>query len=88
MKIQIEPHTLQRAQERGSSEKEIKETLLEGAIISARSGRQAKMKVFPFNAERNGKFYKQKKVEVYYLIENDIIITVTIYVFFGNFENH
>lgn len=34
---------------------------------------------------RNGKKYEQKKMEVYYMEENNIIITVTVYVFYGKF---
>jgi hypothetical protein len=86
MQIQIEPHTLQRANERGASEKEIEETLLSGNSISAKNNRLGKTKVFTFNSERNDKFYKQKKVEVYYVIEHQTIFTITVYVFFGNFE--
>lgn len=87
MEIPIEQHTLLRAKERGASEEEIKDTVITGISISAKSGRQARMKVFSFTSERNGKIYKQKKIEVYYITENDIIITVTVYVFFGNFED-
>lgn len=85
MIIQIEPHTLQRASERGASESEIKETIEKGTNILGRSGRLGKAKIFPFNKERNGRFYEQKKLEVYYIIENQIIITITIYVFYGKF---
>ena len=86
MHIQIEPHTLQRAYERGTTEEEIKDTLITGVSIAAKNNRLAKAKVFTFNAERNGKFYKEKKLEVYYTIEKETIITITVYVFFGNFE--
>jgi hypothetical protein len=46
----------------------------------------AKSKIFPFKDYRNGKYYEQKKIEVYYVIEHNEIITVTVYVFFGKFE--
>jgi hypothetical protein len=36
---------------------------------------------------RLGKFYEQKKVEVFYIIEKDTIITVTVYVFYGKWES-
>jgi hypothetical protein len=42
--------------------------------------------VFSFEQVRNGKFYTQKKLEVYYIIEDETIETVTVYVFFGNFK--
>lgn len=85
MKIHIEPHTLQRASERGASEGEIKDVIESGEKISAKSKRLGKSKIFSFNNFRLGKFYKEKKVEVYYIIEGENIYTVTIYVFYGKF---
>jgi hypothetical protein len=32
---------------------------------------KASRKYFPFNLERNGTFYKEKKLEVYYVTENE-----------------
>lgn len=86
MHIQIEPHTLLRANERGASEDEIIETINNGIVFTAKLNRMAKFKVFNFNKFRNGKFYEQKKLEVFYLIENNEIITITVYVFYGKFE--
>ncbi len=86
MKIQIDPHTLQRANERGASEIEILETLEDGINILAKPGRLGKSRVFRFDNFRNNKHYEEKKVEVYYLIENENIITVTVYVFYGKFN--
>ena len=85
MIVQIEPHTLQRAIERGATEDEIKDTLEKGVNILARQGRLGKSKTFAFNKERNGKYYEQKKLEVYYTIEQQRIITITVYVFYGKF---
>ena len=85
MKIQIEPHTLQRAVERGASESEIIETIEKGTSILGKYGRLCKSQIFSYANTRNGKFYDDKKIEVYYLIEQEIIITVTVYVFYGKF---
>ncbi len=85
MKIQIEPHTLLRAQERGALLNEIEETIISGIAETAKNNRFSKSKVFSFNSERNGKFYPEKKLEVFYVIENEIIITITVYVFYGKF---
>ena len=85
MKIQIEPHTLQRAIERGASENEIIEVLRSGINILGKSGRLGKSKIFPFNNSRIGKYYEEKKVEVFYIIEQQNIITITVYVFYGKF---
>jgi len=86
MIIRIEEHTLMRANERGATENEIIETIKNGIIIKAKLERLAKSKIFSFNNIRNGKYYEQKKIEVYYIIEHNEIITITVYVFFGKFE--
>lgn len=57
MKIQIEPHTLQRAEERGTNIEEIEIVLEQGTEIPARGNRKAKAKVFTFKKERLGKYY-------------------------------
>ena len=85
MKIQIEPHTLQKAIERGATEKEIIEVLESGINILGKYGRPGKFKVFLFNNKRIGRYYEQKKIEVYYVIERETIFTITVYVFYGKF---
>ncbi len=81
--IQIEPHTLQRAIERGAIESEIINVLQSGINILGKFGRLGKSKIFYFNNTRLGKYYEEKKVEVYYIIELQNIITITVYVFYG-----
>lgn len=85
MNIQIAPHTLQRAAERGATEAEIKDTIESGTSILAKSGRLGKLKVYSYDQQKNGKYYSQKKIEVYYIIEQKTIVTVTVYVFYGKF---
>lgn len=87
MKIQIEPHTLQRAEERGTNITEIQIVLEQGKEIPARGNRKAKAKVFTFKKERLGKYYEEKRVEVIYMEENETIITVTVYVFYGEWKD-
>ncbi len=84
--IQIDTHTLERAEERGTSEKKIKDVIESGLIIPVKYGRKGKAKVYKFGQNRHGKFYEQKRVEVIYVIEDNIIITVTVYVFYGKWE--
>jgi len=86
MKIQIDIHTLRRAEERGANEEEIKDVINTGFLISAKYDRIGKAKVYNFKQERNGKYYEQKRVEVIYTLEKDFIITVTVYVFYGRWE--
>ena len=44
MKVQIDPHTLERAEERGTNEDEIKDVIKTGFAISAKYGGQEKLK--------------------------------------------
>jgi hypothetical protein len=86
MKIQIDPHTLDRAKERGTSAKEIKDVIKTGFTVPAKFGRMGKAKVYDFKQKRHNKYYEQKRVEVIYTIEGGVIITVTVYVFYGNWK--
>jgi len=49
MKVQIDPHTLERAEERGTDEDEIKDVIKTGFTISAKYGRMGKaiLKIHP-----------------------------------------
>jgi hypothetical protein len=86
VEIQIDPHTVERALERGTNEMEIKDVIRSGSPISAKRGRLGRAKVYPFQQERHGKYYEQKRVEVIYTIEWGIIVTVTVYVFYGKWS--
>jgi len=83
MRIQIDPHTLERAEERGTNEEEIKDVINTRFSISGKYGRMGKVKTYDFKARRHGKYFQQKRVEVFYTIKGDDIITVTVYVFYG-----
>lgn len=86
MQIRIEPHTLQRAEERGTSAQEIEDVMRTGTDVPAKGGRRAKAKVYPFRQMRLGKYYEQKRVEVIYTVEAETLVTVTVYVFYGMWE--
>ena len=83
MEIQIDTHTLERAEERGTNEDEIKEVIRTGFAIPAKYGRIGKAKIYRFEQNRLDKYYEEKRVEVFYTVQEDIIITVTVYVFYG-----
>lgn len=87
MRIQIDSHTLERAEERGANENEIKEVIRNGFSVIAKYGRQGRGKIYDFRQKRNNVYYEQKKVEVFYTIEKNVIITVTVYVFYGKWED-
>lgn len=86
MKIQIDPHTLERAEERGANKEEIQEVIETGIPVAAKRDRLSKAKVFDFGQIWNNKFYNQKRVQVIYTIEQDTIITSTVYVFYGEWK--
>ena len=78
MEIRIDPHTLERAEERGTDEAEIKDVINSGVPIPARHGRLGKAKVYDFGRQRHGKCYEQKRVEVICAVEGAAIVTVTV----------
>jgi hypothetical protein len=82
----FDPHTLKRAEERGASLEEIRDVIENGFPAGARHQRLSKIKVYPFNRKRHGVLYEQKRVEVIYTRENDTVVTVTVYVFYGKWE--
>ena len=86
MDIVLDNHTKERANERGISEDEIIDTIENGDNFQAKLNRLGKYKIFPFNNTRNKVYYKQKRVEVIYFIEKSKIITVTVYAFYGKWE--
>lgn len=87
LKLQIAPHTLERAEDRGTTEDEIRDVIENGKLTPAKRNRLMKAKVYPYGRRRLGKYYKQKRVEVIYTVEEDTIVTVTVYVFFGAWED-
>ena len=86
MRIRIDPHTLERLEERGATEEEIQDVIETGLVIPGKHGRIGKAKIYGFNEERHGIYYEQKRVEVFYIIEENVIVTVTVYVFYGKWE--
>ena len=86
MEIQIDQHTLERAEERGTNENEIIDVINTGFSISAKYGRIGKAKIYNFKQRRNRKYFEQRRDEVFYIVEKEVIITVTVYVFYGKWE--
>jgi hypothetical protein len=44
-------------------------------------------KFYDFKQLRHNRYFEQKRVEVIYITEEDVIITVTVYVFYGYWES-
>ena len=87
MKIRIDQHTAKRAVERGTSEDEIRDVLKTGTPAPMARGRLRKAKVYDFGRERLGRHYRQKRVEVIYVMDEDTVVTVTVHVFFGQWKD-
>jgi len=87
MKIHIESHTLARAKERGTDEEEIRDVIGTGIPITAKYGRIGKAKIYNYKRKWLNKYYEQKRVEVIYTIEKNVIITITVHVFYGKWED-
>ncbi|MDI6788953.1 MAG: hypothetical protein QME51_11330, partial [Planctomycetota bacterium] len=83
----IDPHTLERAEERGTNQKEIIEVITWGFTIPAKYGRFGKAKIYNFGQKRHNIYYEQKRVEVFYATEGDIIVTITVYAFYGKWKD-
>ena len=84
--IQIDPHTLDKAEERGTNEEEIRDVIDTDSSIPAKYGREGKAKAYNFGQKRHGNYYEQKRVEVFYTVEREKIVTITVYVFYGKWE--
>jgi len=86
MQIDIDPHTLERALERGATFAEIAQVVESGAPAEARGDRVARSLVFPFDGERNGRHYAEKRVKVIYVVEAQRVVTVTVLVYYGKWD--
>lgn len=85
-KINIEPHTLQRMEERGVEKAEVIEVIRNGKDFDVKYNRHGKYKIFDFNDEYLGKYYRHKRVEVIYIEEDEEVVTVTVMAFYGKWE--
>jgi len=86
MRIRLSSHTETRATERGTNEKEIRDIFYSGYPIPAKYGHLGKAKIFDFHEKRHGECFAQKRAEIFYVEENDDIIILTVYVFYGKWE--
>ena len=87
MMVQFSHHALLRARERGTTREEIEAVLASGDPVPAKQGRSCMRKLFQVDEVRQGRRYSQKTVEVYHVVEGDVIVVVTVYVFFGGWES-
>jgi len=83
LEIRIDPHTLDRARERGTDPDEIRDVIRNGSAVPARSGRFRTTRAYDFGQTRLGKHYERKRVDVIYVQDGDVVTTVTVIVQYG-----
>ena len=86
MKIEIIEHAKIRMAEREASEIEVRETVKDGITIKAKKGRKAKEKLFDYGKSWQGKNYPYKKVKAVYVEEGSVLVVITVYVYYGIWE--
>ena len=72
--------------ERGVSEEEVWQTIDHGKVAVAREQRLGREMVFTDGYVRKKIFYPHKQVSVIFVRENDDIVIVTIFAFYGRWE--
>jgi len=65
MKIRLHPHALERIEERGATEDEVRATVESGETFPAKFERVGFRRNFSFNSMWRGRSYQTKQVEVY-----------------------
>ena len=87
MKIRIDPHTLERAEDRGATEEEIQDVLENGEFISAKRDRLMKAKVYPYGRKRLENFTSKSGLKLSTCWKIAFMVTVTVYVYYGLWED-
>lgn len=80
MAVIFHPHALLRMEERGATADEVIETIEEGRVSHARSGRLKYTMEYAFRGYRGAYCYSKKKVDVYAFPEEEDIIVFTVVV--------
>jgi len=80
----LHPHLRARMYQRGVTRDEIERTLNEGwGATDAKPGMLGKMMVFPYEAEWEGQFYREKEVTVYYKVTDEGFVLLTVKARYG-----
>jgi len=87
VRIRIDPHTLVQARKRGVTVSEMEDVLRTGQAVPAGRGRLGRELVFQYKAFWQGRYHEHKKVRVIYVNEGGTLVTVTVYTFYGKWEN-
>jgi hypothetical protein len=80
----LHPHLLARMKQRGIAIQEIEDTLNLGeAVRDAKEGTLGKRLVFQHSEHWEGKWFEEKEVTVYYILEDAQIILLTVIARYG-----
>jgi len=80
--IAFSKHSLLRIKERKTTKQEVIEAIREGGWQPAQKGRLTCSKVFLFEKEHYGRYYKYKEVVPIFIEEKEQILVITVYTFF------
>jgi len=81
----LHAHLAARMAQRGVSVEELEEVVNDGwPAIDAKTGMEGRVKVFPYNAEWEGKLFAEKEVTVYYKRAEYRIVVLTVKARYGS----
>jgi len=86
VKIEIIEHAKIRMAARGASESEVRETIRDGIPVKAKRGRKAKEKLFHYGKTWQGRSFFHKRLKVIYVEEENTLVVITVYVYYGRWE--
>ncbi len=77
MSVRIDPHAMERMEERGATEEEVLATVECGESFPAKLGRTGFRRNFVFRGLWKGKWYETKQVEVYAARDGEDWLVIT-----------
>ncbi len=78
----ISPHARVQMELRGATDDEVEAAISQGERLPARSGRTAFRKNFTFRAVWKSRYYETKQVVPIVVEEDEVLVIVTVYVFY------
>jgi hypothetical protein len=81
-RIAFSQHALNHMPSRGTTRDEVEEAVRSGERLAAKRGRHGYRKNFPYRAEWKGRYYETKQVMPIVVVEGEVTIIVTVYVFY------
>ena len=78
MIVRLDPHAIERMEERGVTKEEVLATVERGEDIPAKLGRSGFRRNFEYNDVWNGKWYGTKQVEAYAVREDADWLVITV----------